>query len=107
MIYNIRVCFSVFLNVESIFGYFLKNLPLYFFGKVIFLLICYLPQYNGAKWIYENLIKDIFHKYEKTLYNYTVQIKQKLDVVMEDSKEIAEELGEKVATEYVKRKFKA
>jgi hypothetical protein len=83
----------------------LKSLPLYFFGKVIFLLICYLPQYNGAKWMYENIIKDIFHKYEKTVYDYTVKITKKLTVVMEESKGIAEDLGEKVATEYVKRKI--
>jgi hypothetical protein len=68
-------------------------------------LICYLPQYNGARWIYENLIKDIFHKYEKILHDYSVKLTNKIAVLIEESKEVVEDLGEKAAHEIVKRKF--
>ena len=42
------VVYSLFINFESIFGFVLKYIPFYFFIKVIFLLFCFLPQYQLA-----------------------------------------------------------
>ena len=58
------IIFSIFLNLEDILYYFLSDIQLYFFYKLVFLLICFLPQYNGAKYFYENIIRGVFLKYE-------------------------------------------
>lgn len=57
------VVYSIFINFEGIFGKILKFIPFYFFFKVIFLLFCYLPQYQLASYIYENCIAHLFVKY--------------------------------------------
>ena len=46
------------------FTTFSGDIQLYIFYKLVFLLICFLPQYNGAKYFYENIIRGVFLKYE-------------------------------------------
>ena len=50
------VVYSLFINFEGMFGFLLKYIPFYFFIKVIFLLLCFLPQYQLAGWIYSNCL---------------------------------------------------
>ncbi len=57
------VVYAIFINIEGLFGYFLKEIPFYFLGKIVFLLLCLLPQYQLAGWIYNNLIAGLFQKY--------------------------------------------
>ena len=61
-----------------------KYVSLYFFYKTIFLLICFLPQYNGSKWIYEIVVKDIFFAYETEVYDMTVKLQKKFSVIQEN-----------------------
>ncbi len=81
------IIFSIFLNLEDVFCYFLGEVQLYFFYKVLFLLICYLPQYNGAKYFYENVVKEMFIKYEIDVCNISRNIVGKLKNTLLDEDE--------------------
>ncbi len=48
--------------------------------KVIFLLLLILPQYNGAAWIYDKLLKNIFNKYENHIYELGIKVVSKITV---------------------------
>ena len=68
------VVYAFFINFEGLFGYFLKYIPFYFFIKVIFLLFCFLPQYQLAWWIYDNCIRKLFQKYETHIISFSNRI---------------------------------
>ena len=68
------VVYSFFINIESIFKRILIYIPFYFFIKVIFLLFCFLPQYQLSGWIYNNFIRVLFIKYEQNILNMSNQI---------------------------------
>lgn len=68
------VVYSMFINFECLFRCLLTYIPFYFFFKVLFLLVCYLPNYQLAKWLYNNMIKWWFRKYERNI----VKISDKL-----------------------------
>jgi receptor expression-enhancing protein 5/6 len=72
------VVYSFFINLESLFGFILHYIMFYSFLKIIFLLILYLPQYNGALWIYDKLLKDVFNKYESHIYEFSVNVVKKI-----------------------------
>lgn len=68
------VVYAIFMNFECLFGFFLKYIPFYFFIKVLFLLACFLPNYQLSKWLYNNIIKWWFRKYERDV----VEISEKI-----------------------------
>ena len=68
------VVYSFFINIESIFKRILIYIPFYFFIKVIFLLFCFLPQYQLSGWIYNNFIRVLFIKYEQNILNMSNQL---------------------------------
>jgi hypothetical protein len=81
---------------------------MYFFFKIIFLLVLFLPQYNGAVYIYELLLKDLFAKYESSIYDAFMEIKNKINFPSEN--EISEiilnevkNVGTKLAKEAIKK----
>jgi hypothetical protein len=41
-------------------------------------MILFLPQYNGALWIYEKLLKDAFMKYESHIYDFGMNVVNKI-----------------------------
>lgn len=61
------VVYSLFINFEGLFGKLLKYIPFYFIIKVIFLLLCFLPQYRLSWWIYTHVISKLFQRYEATI----------------------------------------
>ncbi len=67
------VVYSFFINFEGIFRRVLIYIPFYFFIKVIFLLLCFLPQYQLSVWLYDKFIKDLFLQYEKKILNMSNQ----------------------------------
>ena len=67
------VVYSIFINFETIFKKLLIYIPFYFFIKVIFLLFCFLPQYQLSGWIYNKFIRDLFIKYEKDILDVSNQ----------------------------------
>jgi hypothetical protein len=78
------IIFSIFINLEDVIYYFFGDIQLYFFYKVLFLLICYLPQYDGANYFYENFVRDIFIKYENQVCTISKNIVGKIkDTLME------------------------
>lgn len=78
------IIFSIFLNFEYFFFTYLVEIRLYFFYKVIFLLVMFLPQYNGAEYFYNNLIKEIFKKYEKNVCVVSRNIAEKIKSTLLD-----------------------
>lgn len=77
------VVYSLFINFEGMFGFLLKYIPFYFFIKVIFLLLCFLPQYQLAGWIYSNCLSSLFKKYETHIINISNKIVRKLTAQQE------------------------
>ena len=57
--------YGIFTLVETFFGYFLHVLPFYFFIKMAFLIWLFLPNFNGATWIYNNILIIFFGKLER------------------------------------------
>jgi hypothetical protein len=83
------IIFSFFLNLEDALHYYFYDLELYFFYKVIFLLICYLPQYDGANFFYENFVREIFINYENQVCNIGKNIVFKIkDTLLEKEEDI-------------------
>jgi hypothetical protein len=70
--------FFLFINIETIFGRFLEKIQMYLFYKFVFLSICFLPQYNGAHYIYYRFLSFIFKNYEKIIYKYSRKITENL-----------------------------
>lgn len=82
------IVFAVFLNLESMFSYFLQAIPMYFFYKVVFLLVLFLPEYNGAEYFYHNLLQPLFERYHNHIYEYSVHLfKNVKKVVLEEEGE--------------------
>ena len=85
------VVYSVFINFESIFGFVLKYIPFYFFIKVIFLLFCFLPQYQLAWWLYDHCIRTLFNKYESHIINFSNKIYRSITIGNEENDTISQE----------------
>jgi hypothetical protein len=79
------VVFFLFLNFECVFGIFLQGVSLYFFYKVLFLLVCYLPQYNGAKYFYESFLKSAFKEYEEEMYEISISLANRIKNTLYDN----------------------
>jgi len=94
-----RVVFSLFNNLESLFGLLLQSIPMYFFFKIIFLLVLFLPQYNGASYIYEKLLKDLFNKYESHIYDTFVNITKNIN--FPNPEDLKKNLQDKVVSNLV------
>lgn len=73
------IIFFLFLNIETIFGKFMKNIPMYLFYKVVFLFICFLPWYGGAHYIYVSYIRETFLSYEKKVYRISRKISRRIE----------------------------
>ncbi len=72
---------------------------MYFFFKIIFLLVLFLPQYNGASYIYEKLLKDLFIKYESAIYDTFINITKNIN--FPDPDEMKRNLQEKVVKKMI------
>lgn len=97
-----RVVFSLFNNLESIFGLLLQSIPMYFFFKIIFLLVLFLPQYNGATYIYEKLLKDLFIRYESAIYDTFINITKNIN--FPNTEELKKNLQNKVVEKLIENK---
>lgn len=72
------IIFFLFYNLETFFGSFLENIPMYIFYKVVFLAVLFLPWYKGAHYIYHSLLREFFKTYEGILYNFALDLSDKL-----------------------------
>eukprot|EP01038_Epipyxis_sp_PR26KG_P011160 gene11160-14974_t len=61
------VVFGLFHVVENFVDYILYWFPIFYPIKVVFLVWLMLPQYNGAKMIYDAAIRPLFLKHENTI----------------------------------------
>ena len=58
------VVFAIFTFVDLFSGFILKFIPFYFFFKLIFLVWCFMPNTQGAKFIYDKFIVKLYKKYD-------------------------------------------
>ena len=72
------IIFFLFYNLETFFGSFLENIPMYLFYKVVFLAVLFLPWYKGAHYIYHSLLREFFKTYEGILYNFSLELIDKI-----------------------------
>ena len=84
------IFYCVFLNFESLFGYFFRRV--YFFFKIIFLLNCFPINSRLTIWIY-NTCLEIVRKYEKkivdfckTVYQHITQTKKEIEAQKKNNK---------------------
>ena len=59
-------------------------IPFYFFIKIIFLLYLFLPQFNGALFIYERFLKHLFNKYEANIDEIHANFMRQITIVSEN-----------------------
>lgn len=83
------IIFSIFIDLESAIGHILKKVPLYFFAKIVFLLLCYLPQYQLAEWLYIKIVRKIFSKYEERVTNIAKEFIRKLTAETKKNKKMS------------------
>ncbi len=81
------ICYSVLINLESIFRSLLKKVPLYFFFKIVFLFLCFLPQYQLSSLVYNKYVKRFFVKYEKKIVDVSSKIVRKFTEKDKDDEE--------------------
>lgn len=62
-----KVVYSFVGVIESFIGFFLQYLPLYFVGKLVFLVWLYLPVSRGADVVYTKVLMPLFKEYETTI----------------------------------------
>lgn len=72
------IFYSIFINFEGLFYFFLKYIKYYFTIKIFILLLCFLPQYQLSGFIYRCFIRYLFYKYEKIILGYSILIFEKL-----------------------------
>ena len=59
--------FSLFILLELFFGALLSYIPFYFFLKMAFLIWLFLPIFQGASILYDNIIGKIFKQIESSI----------------------------------------
>lgn len=68
------IVFSLFSLLDLFSGFILKFIPFYFFFKLIFLIVLMAPNIKGATFVYDNIIRKLFKKYENELDNLSNKI---------------------------------
>jgi len=61
------VVFAFFCVIENFTDYILYWVPFYYAIKVTFLAWCMIPKYQGAKFVYTNVLKPLFDKHESAI----------------------------------------
>ena len=84
----VYACFT-FLDLFA--GFIMKFLPFYFFMKLIFLIWCFMPNTQGAIYIYNYVILKIFKKYESRLDRGINKFMKKSNEMMKKAEKTIEE----------------
>lgn len=61
------VVFATLALAENFVDFILYWIPFYYPVKVTFLLWCMLPQYRGAEWTYNHIIKPVFQRHQDAI----------------------------------------
>ena len=89
-VYAIFTFFDLFAN------FIMRFIPFYFFVKIIFLIWCFMPNTQGAKFLYEKFIKKIFDKYEDVLDKYVKKVETGTKNAYEKAKGTLEKNKDKI-----------
>jgi receptor expression-enhancing protein 5/6 len=72
------IVFALFSLLDQFSGVVLHIIPFYFFLKIVFLIWCFMPNTRGASVVYNNVIRQLFKKYEKDLDKLNEKFSEKL-----------------------------
>ncbi len=73
------VVFGAFTIIDMFSFSILKIIPFYFFLKIIFLVWCFMPNFQGATIIYKLVISKLFDAVEKDVEKATEEIKSEIN----------------------------
>lgn len=88
--------YAVFTFFDLFAGFILKILPFYFVIKLVFLVWCFMPNTKGALFIYNNIIKTFFKKYESKIDKGVNKFMKKAQKATEEGKKLVEENKDKI-----------
>ena len=95
--------YAVFTFFDLFAGFIMRFLPFNFFIKLVFLVWCFMPNTQGAIYIYNYFIIKIFKKYESKLdkgvnkfLKKSNELKQKVEKKYEEHKDEIQEAAKKV-----------
>lgn len=72
------IVFFLFINIETLLGKVLTQIPMYLFYKIVFLIICFFPYYNGADYFYNAFLHPPFKSYERQIYTMVSKIYRRI-----------------------------
>lgn len=88
--------YAVFNFLDLFAKFILKIIPFYYVVKLIFLVWCFMPNTQGALFIYNKFLRNIFLKNEGKLNRYVNKILRKTNEVSEKAKEEINKGKEKI-----------
>jgi len=88
--------YAVFNFLDLFTKFILKIIPFYYVVKLIFLVWCFMPNTQGALFIYNKFLRNIFLKNEGKLNKYVNKILRKTNEVTEKAKEEINKGKEKI-----------
>ena len=88
--------YAVFNFLDLFAKFILKIIPFYYVVKLIFLIWCFMPNTQGALFIYNKILRNIFLKNEGKLNKYVEKIMRKTHEVSEKAKEEINKEKEKI-----------
>ena len=88
--------YAVFNFFDLFAKFILKIIPFYYVVKLIFLVWCFMPNTQGALFIYNKFLRNIFLKNEGKLNKYVSKIMRKTNEVSEKAKEEINKGKEKI-----------
>mmetsp|Transcript_8759 Transcript_8759/g.17354 ORF Transcript_8759/g.17354 Transcript_8759/m.17354 type:complete len:193 (-) Transcript_8759:320-898(-) len=91
------VVYSFFSIIEVFTDFLLYWIPYYYAAKLSFLLWCMLPQTKGAKYLYENFLKDFLKQNESKIDEALKGAKSTADKVAAEAKKATDDVAAKVS----------
>ena len=85
------VVFAIFTFVDLFSGFILKFIPFYFFFKLIFLVWCFMPNTQGARFMYDKFIVKLYYKYDAQIRKLDEAIQNEVSGLLNKGKDIVDE----------------
>ena len=83
--------YAIFTFIDLFAGFIMKFIPFYFFLKQIFLIWLFMPNTQGAAFLYNKVISKLFKKYESKIDEHCNRFTKKSKEVLDKGKEVINE----------------
>ena len=83
--------YAIFTFIDLFAGFIMKFIPFYFFLKQIFLIWLFMPNTQGAAFLYNKVISKLFKKYESKIDEHFNRFTKKSKEVLDKGKEVINE----------------